>query len=47
MGQNRKMFTAALFANSERTHPADKQMNQPPLVCPRGSAGNAALAVHG
>lgn len=31
MGQSRKMFTASPFANSERTHPAEKQMNQPPL----------------
>lgn len=29
------MFTASPFANSERTHPADKQMNQPPLPLPQ------------
>lgn len=28
------MFTASPFANSERTYPADKQMNQPPLPLP-------------
>lgn len=34
MEQNRKMFTASPFANSERTYPADKQMNQTSLTLP-------------
>lgn len=39
MGQNRKMFIASLFANSERTHPADKQMNHLPSSVPGDQQG--------